>query len=266
MENIAFTTLVILILAVPGYMARLAYYSEDFTKDVLPKNLTEEISLAILYSLPFHIVALKLIDYRYINYKSSLYVDIDSVFALLLGKNLSEGAGEPILSDKVYQHFDSIVLYFIGLAIVAVAVGWAIRKAVWRWKLDVKLPTLFRYRNRWLYTFTGRERLDEKELLFPIVDAMCLLGGEDTRLYRGVIIRFDTNDEGDLAEIHLGLAFRGKFLEDQKGKKTHSWKEIPGDYLVLKYDNVQSLNISLIPESLFNPDSPSFLKTQSPAQ
>ena len=61
--NIAFTTLVILILAVPGYIARSAYQTDKFTRDVLQRDITSGIVLAILYSIPFHFLGAAVINH-----------------------------------------------------------------------------------------------------------------------------------------------------------------------------------------------------------
>lgn len=157
MDNFVLTTLVALLLAVPGYFARTLYFSEDFSREVLPKSVTEEIYLSLLFSIPFHVVALWIIDQRYISGSTTIYVDYGMVFGLLTGKS-SPDVGETIsAADNLYRYFASIVGYFVGTATLAAIVGFVFRHVVWRFKLDVHLPSLFRYRNRWLYTFTGRE-------------------------------------------------------------------------------------------------------------
>lgn len=254
MENIAFTTLVILLFALPGYVARAVYYSEDFTREVVAKHLSEEIYLAILYSLPFHVTSFLLIDWSYITFRSNIFVDLEEVVGFLTGRFSKEGDGVSSLADNLYAHASHITFYFLGVALIAGATGRILRAAVWRFKLDVRLPSIFRYNNRWLYTFTGRD-MKSKESLLGIIDAMCLLAGDKTRLYRGVVVGFDSNMEGNLEQIRLGLAYRGKFKD---GTKEFYWEEIPGNVFVLKYNTVQSLNVTYMPASSFNPNSPSF--------
>lgn len=261
MDNFVLTTLVALLLAVPGYFARALYFSEDFSRDVLPKSVTEEIYLSLLFSIPFHAVALWIIDQWYISGSTSIYVDYGMVFGLLTGKS-SPDVGETIsAADNLYRYFGPIVGYFVGTAILAAIVGFGFRRVVWRFKLDVHLPSLFRYRNRWLYTFTGREWEGSKENVYVVVDAMCLLGGEKTRLYRGLVFGFDSDSNGDLEQIRLGLAYRGKF--DESNNEFY-WQEVPGSILVLKYDTIQSLNVTYIARSDFNPNFPSFRNPASP--
>lgn len=255
MENVAFTTLIVLLLAIPGYFARSAYFSEDFSRDVIPKSISEEIYLSILYSVPFHIIAISGINRCFESGRTNTYVDFEMALGFITGRFAKEGEGIAQLPDNLYQYFDSITLYFGALAIVAFGVGRIFRYAVWTFRLDVSLPSIFRYRNRWLYTFTGRD-MKSKEALLGIVDAMCLLTGDKTRLYRGVVVGFDSSPDGNLDQIRLGLAYRGKFAEGGGG---FYWEEVPGDVFVLKYNTVQSLNVTYVRKSSFNPNSPSFV-------
>lgn len=255
METFVLTTLVALLLAVPGYLARALYFTEDFSREVLPKSLTEEIYLSLLYAIPFHIFALWFIDQLYSRGITNTYVDYEMVFGFLSGKFSPEADGATRAADNLYQYFGPIIRYFFATAGLAVVAGIGLRHIVWRLTLDVRFPSFFRYRNRWLYTFTGREWERENEKVYVVVDAMCLLG-DKTRLYRGLVFGFDSNAEGDLEQIRLGLAYRGKF---QESDTEFYWQEVPGSILVLKYDNIQSLNVTYIPRSSFNPNSPSFL-------
>lgn len=254
MENLALTTLTILLLAIPGYAARSAYFRGDFSAEVIRRSLTEEIYLSIILSLPFHVIAVMLIDTLYIRSIFDTYVDFEIALRFLSGKVIADPESGRSLADNLYQHLKHLAGYFAGLTGVAIFAGLLLRKAVWHWKLDVSFPDLFRYNNRWLYTFTGRD-LEEKEPLYIVVDAMSVVG-EKTRLYRGVVIGFDTNTEGDLEQIRLGLAFRGKFSDDER--QEFYWQEIPGDVFIVKYATVQSLNVTRIRESEFDPIMPSF--------
>jgi len=263
MDNLAFTTVVALLLAVPGYLARAAYFTGDFSKEVLPRSLTEEMYLSFLYSIPFHVVAVWIINECFARGTSSHYVDLELVLEFLSGRLGKEADGMVQLSDNLFQFYNPIVAYFGGMAATATVLGYVLRRAAWKFKWDIAIPAVFGYRNRWLYTFTGREsEYLTGEYHYVVLDVMCSLGGEKTRLYRGVVGGFDADSNGDLEQIRLALAYRGKFREP--GGEFY-WQNIPGEVLVLKYDSVQSLNVTRIPESKFNPDSPSFLTNETPA-
>lgn len=82
--------------------------------------------------------------------------------------------------------------------------------------------------------------------MIPVVDALVDLG-EKTRLYRGVVWDFTTDETGALQDILLIQALRGKFGEDAGEEEEFYWQEIPGDIFVLKYSNVLNLNITYLP-------------------
>src|SRR6266542_4745710 len=63
MTNIAFTTLVFLVLAYPGYIFRNRFYAGEFTRQGLPVNWTDDVVRAVLYSIPFHVIALSTVEF-----------------------------------------------------------------------------------------------------------------------------------------------------------------------------------------------------------
>jgi hypothetical protein len=246
--NIAFTTLVILLLAMPGYIARSAYLTDDFTRDVLPTNLTNEIALAILYSLPFHFIGITLVTHLYLSGYITTNVNFDVLFRLLAGQYGNDGAEFSRLSNNLYQYVHRIAAYFFCILLAALLSGILLRKIVWNYKLDVRIPTLFRYRNRWLYLLTGREQLNLEDPYITVVDALTELGST-TQLYRGMVVGFTSNENGNLEDLYLGDTFRGKFAELASGGKLFEWHEIPGEFFILKYADIKNLNISFIPAS-----------------
>lgn len=260
MGNIAFTTLIVILFAIPGYMVRRFYYLEQFTREVLPRSLTEEIYQSILYSLPFHCFTVLVIDGMYLAGFFPVYVDYEILLRFLSGMVTTDSDGINKAADSLNRYIPFIIIYFLWTATLGITCGEVLRVLVWNYKLDVKHPSLFRYPNRWLYTFTGRDWEKGDEYQHVVLDVMCNLTKEKTRLYRGVIFAFETNANGDLEQIQLSLTYRGKF---KKEDGTFYWEQVPGDILVLKYDLVQSLNITRIPESKFNPDSATFLKEET---
>lgn len=259
MGNIAFTTLVVLLLAIPGYLVRRFYFLEEFSKDVLRKNLTEEIYQSILYSLPFHVLAVLTIDGLYRAGLFPIYVDYEIILRFLSGMAISDQDGITKAADSLNQYLIYVVWYFATTASIASLCGLKLRKLVYRNKLDVKLPSLFRFPNRWLYTFSGRDWDTDNEYKYVVLDVMCTLTKEKTRLYRGVVFGFETDSDGDLEQILLFFAYRGKF---KKEDDSFYWESVPGHVLVLKYDCVQNMNITRIPESKFDPNSVTFLKEE----
>ena len=86
MTNIAFTTLVILVLSFPGYVLRASYYAGKFTSHVLPRNWTEDIARAILISLPLHLTMLSV--FEWLQYSGVIHTTLtfEVVFRILAGE------------------------------------------------------------------------------------------------------------------------------------------------------------------------------------
>jgi hypothetical protein len=241
--NIAFTTLVILLLATPGYIARSAYLTENFTREALPaSNLTNEVVQAIIYSIPFHFATVAFLTHVPLSWTAP--VSFDVVFRLLAGEYGDDGKAFASITGNLYAHVHHIALYFAVLSFAALLIGVTLRDIVWKYKLDVRLPAIFRYRNRWLYILTTREKTDQTGDYITVVDALCEQGG-GTQLYRGMVLGFISNTEGELEDIYLGDAFRGVFAQTESGEQ-FEWHEIPGDNFVLKYAEIKNLNISYL--------------------
>lgn len=246
MSNIALTTLVILLLVVPGFVARSAYLSSRFTNDVLPKNLSDDIARAFLYSLPFHIAGIGVVAHFHLM-GIGVGINIPILFRLVSGDYGKDSVFAPEIIDNLSQYLHQIGLYFIVLVGLAFGTGRALRWWVWRQEWDLKYPSLFGYKTKWLYTLFGRGKTSGtlgKDYL-PYVDVIVDLG-EKTRMYRGVVSEFTTDDTGTLKDIVLLAALRGKFKKVEEGGSAFYWEEVPGDCLVLRYSEIKNLNVTYV--------------------
>jgi hypothetical protein len=140
--------------------------------------------------------------------------------------------------------------------LAAFGLGHLFRVIVWQFKLDVKLPWLLRYRNEWLYTLLGRDVPTPSEYpnakVYVRVEALTKIPTEEegkTRLYRGIVEGFTTEDTGALRDILITNAERGTFKQEGLlgAKKKFDWKPVrPGDLMVLKYSELQNLNVTYL--------------------
>ena len=122
--------------------------------------------------------------------------------------------------------------------------------------MDVRYPWLLRYRNEWLYTLLGRDvpvpaRYPNGKVYVRIEGLTRIPTGEagKTRLYRGFVEAFTTEETGALRDILVKDAERGVFESDPTNplKKKFSWKAInPGDLIILKYSELQNLNVTYL--------------------
>jgi hypothetical protein len=74
-------------------------------------------------------------------------------------------------------------------------------------------------------------------------------GGGRARLYRGIVEAFTTEEDGSLRDILLTEVERGKFLKEPAKEREFYWKAVaPGDLMVLKYSELQNINITYLLE------------------
>lgn len=247
MTNIAFTTLVLLVLSLPGYLAQAGYYSREFTKQVLPQSLLNDIARSIIISLPFHLLGLTLVE----SWQHAGWIKTDLNFEIVL--RLLSGHYENRFTDvinRLYGNKEKIVMYYVLLSVGAFLTGHALRHIVWHRQMDVRYPSVFGYRNLWLYRLTGRGKFPPDQEPVPYVDALVDLG-EKTRLYRGVVWDFAVDDTGNLQDLFLIKALRGKFTMREGATAEFSWQQIPGDFLVLRYSEIKNLNVSyFVPQAV----------------
>jgi len=154
MTNVAFITLVILVMAFPGYVLRASYYAGTFTRNVLPKSWTDDVARAVLYSLPLHIMAVTVFEMLQHQGIIRTTLTFEMAYRVLVGQyddKLAE-ITRTLYTNKLY-----LAAYYTSVLSAAFGLGHLFRVIVWQFKLDVKWPWLLRYRNEWLYTLMGRD-------------------------------------------------------------------------------------------------------------
>lgn len=254
MANIAFTTLIILLLAAPGAIARASYFSHEFTRQVLPRNWTDDIARAILWSIPFHFVGAAVVEFLQHCTQWRTTMTFLVMFRLLSGEY--DGQLEPIVA-RLYENAKYLTAYYGLMVLFAFGIGHLFRWVVWRWEWDIRWPKVFAFRSPWLYTLMGRGKLpvQANERILVYVDALTDLPANvsgRTILYRGLVSGFSTNEDGTLQDILLTGAYRGKFDHPQGwvarlcgDKPAFSWQPIePGNFFALRYSEIKNLNIT----------------------
>ena len=248
MENLALTTILLLILALPGYVAQRLYHSGNLNKAVLPRNLTGDVTTAFLLSLPIHFVGIAIVEH--LNHTWGVVPDINPeiVGRLIAGEYGPDSVLFPDLIDNGYQNIHWIIAYAFLITVLSSLGGLLTREVVWRKRLDLRYPNIFGFGSSWLYRLTGRDNLRGNptgQEVIPIVDALVNLG-DKTRLYRGIVSDFATDESGALREIFLVETVRGKFGLGENEEAEFYWEDIPGDTFVLKYPTVLNLNITYL--------------------
>lgn len=264
MSSIAFLTLIVLVMAFPGYILRASYYADTFTRRILPKSWTDDIARAVLYSLPLHFFWLSIAEclqhYRFIH----VPLNFEMVYRVLVG---DYGDILPSVAQGFYQSKLHIGAYYTIVLVSAFVIGHLSRLAVWNWKLDVTIPWLFRFNNEWLYTLMGRDVPIPAHYaggkIYVEINALTKIPSEDKdkfRLYKGFVEGFSTEENGALRDIFIKDAQRGKFVTEEGKKPVFEWKPVkPGQLMILKYSELQNLNITYLlelPQSAADHSSP----------
>jgi hypothetical protein len=260
--NIAFTTLVILILAVPGYVCRSVYFSGEFTRQLLPRSWTDDIAKAILYSVSFHVLWIAIFEFlQHLGWVHHS-LDVEIVLRLLAGEYGNAGTGRDdgfthILRSLAANKF-YLILYYGLVLVTALLVGLGIRRLVWKKELDVKWSWL-RYRSDWLYRLMGRGQMkgvphdDVDSWIDVLTDQPTEVPGK-ALLYRGLVAGFTTEEDGSLRDLVLTSARRGEFRVQDGDKREFEWTLIPGDFFVLSYSRVKNMNITYFQHSAVEAD------------
>jgi hypothetical protein len=256
MTNIAFTTLIILIFSFPGYVLRASYYAGKFTSHVLPRNWTDDIARAILFSLPLHLVVLSLFEWlQHVGLIQST-LSFGVIFRVVSGEYGDEFSAT---IANLYGNARYLMVYYLAVLALAAGTGYALRNIVWNWKWDVRYPWLFRYKNDWLYTLLGRDVPTPEgpeydgSRVYVRLEALTKIPLEDgdgrARLYRGIVEGFTTEENGALRDILLTEVERGKFRKEPARDREFYWKAVtPGNLMVLKYSELQNINITYLLE------------------
>lgn len=248
MASIPLATLMIVMLALPGYISRLFYFSGLLNKSILPKSFKDDIASSIIFSFPIHLLGIFLVEHLHHWFAIVPDINFHVTFLIISGHIWDDSNTGKIILDNVYTNIHWIISYCILLIVAAAGLGKGMNFLVWNFFLDLRLPSLFEFGNTWLYTLTGRkDRLNNPKNIeiFPVVDALAELG-EKTRLYRGIVFDFNTDDSGSLKEIFLMKARRGKFKpqDDVLDKSEFYWEIIPGNIFMLPYKSIINLNIT----------------------
>jgi hypothetical protein len=247
--NIAFTTLVILLFAFPGYLAISGYFSGEFTRQVLTPNWTDDIVRGLLFSMPFHLIGIGIFECLQHNGFIHHSLNFEIAFRIMTAE-FGNSSNLSHIVNKLYANMGYIIFYYIGVLALASSIGHLFRILVWKWELDVKFPSLFKYRNDAIYRLMGRGQLPvPHNKILVWVDALTDQQTEQpgkNRLYRGIVAGFTTNADGTPRDLILTGARRGKFVQgEQEGEYIFQWEPItPGDYFSLKYRDIKNLNIT----------------------
>ena len=254
----AVSAIFLLILLLPGFILQTAY-TKGFWRWNSPtsaRSLTERVPAGIILASVLHLAwttAAAVIGYS---------VNLRAVFMLLTG---TYGHDEVHFDTALIAFTDNpykVFFYFASLNLASALIGYAAHAAVRRFGLDRKTRVL-RFNNQWFYLlsgeitqFKGSPDIDQEidgVLLTTIVHHT-----DGDYLYRGLVADFFFDRDGSLDRVLLTLPARRKLADDRKTEEIGSpesearYYDIEGDYFVVKYSEMSTLNVDylfVIPEA-----------------
>lgn len=247
--NIAFTTLIILVLLLPGIFFSRFYYSGEFSKQYFKPTIFELILSTLIQSIILHTFWLIL--------WTSVGYDLDYYVILSLISGIKDADHIEIIVKKVEPSIVNIVAYNLSLWVAALLLGILAKFLVRKLKLDRKYSML-RFQNEWHYIMSG-EMLDfpgvkgttkqvDVRSLDILVDSSS--GGI---IYSGLLQNYILSKDGGIELINLTNVTR-KFL-DPKLKEANNISattlhgpayRLEGSTFAIPYSSIQNIHITYI--------------------
>lgn len=235
--NIAFGTVLLFLIFVPGIVLRRTYLSGPFSKKYLNTKPIDELMWAIVPGAILQILGI-LTTQRLFEHD----IDFTSIAYLLIGTK--EDANSAYAFAALKNHAAEIMYYNLSLWGIAAILGWTSMKAVRAFKLDRKY-LLFRFGNLWHYLLSG-EILDfpkisgeSKNIGFALLDVL-VKDADKSIIYSGELVAYELASEGGLSTITLKNVYR-RYLEDDENED--KYYDMPGEFFVIPYARIVNLNI-----------------------
>ncbi|MCP1300955.1 hypothetical protein NK356_17400 [Chryseobacterium sp. S0630] len=238
--DIALSGIVLLILILPGISFAKGFYSGEFsnqytTSDFYNLLINTLFPSLILYLLSYPIIYLFNYDFK---------------FDILLGLVSSNDDVIKLAIETIEKNKIAIIIYQILINTIGYLIGNGLKKYVLSESLDTSYDIL-KYKNIWHYIITARLLNFEKnshilqndtveDVDFTHIDALVNVN-DQTFIYKGVLADYQLAKDGGLDLLILTNAQR-KLISDSRG----SYKDIKGNYIILKYSDLINLNLTFI--------------------
>ncbi|MBU1170014.1 MAG: hypothetical protein KKD44_10670 [Proteobacteria bacterium] len=229
--NIAFSTLVIIMILSPGFIFKKSYSWGDGGFFDEYKPLSSYTAICVIISIFFNLIAVSIVEGLHL-YK----VEIDTILDILISsKTFKHG---PIVSS-----YKQILIYFFVLYLSSWLLGKLLQKIVIKTGIDIKLPWLFKFEAPWYYILKRPKDGYGKEIKNPVIFIDVTVGIEGTSyLYRGVLQDFFFDKGGNLDRIFIEGVCRRNF--PFSGKVSTGWVEFTSDRFLVKYKDITSMNVT----------------------
>lgn len=261
----AVSAILLLILLLPGFILQSAY-TKGFWRWNSPtsaRSLTEQIPAAVVLSSILHAI------WATLSGTIGYPVNLDAVAMLLLGSYGHEETHFNVTVSALTTNPYKVFLYFVSLYAVSALLGymshWIVRERGWD-----RSTRILRFNNQWFYLLTGeitefREAQEEFPEIAGVLLTTVVHHQQQDWLYIGVIADFFFDKSGALDRVLMTSVERRKLSEDKKTDEEidpdQRYYDIEGDYFVLRYSEMSTINIDYIfvtpetdAESVAHPD------------
>ena len=260
--NIAFSTLVVFLLLIPGLAFLRLYYSEEFSKEYFKTSFFEVVISALLPSIILHSVFCLLI-----------YIIGDSVSLIVIGK-LIAGDNKDIQEGikNIQDNIWGIVAYYLCITLFASFLGIYLRMHVRTRGYDRTIK-LLRFQNYWHYILSGeilqfptlpihirklatKKEIDHEEkknfIDLTYVDAL-VATNEGSIIYTGILVDYQLTKLGEGLNLITLKGVSRRYLSVDKDnvneefgyrEELKNYYRMPGDLFVIRYDQMINMNVT----------------------
>lgn len=238
--NIALSTLVLVILLIPGFLFRRFYYSGEFSREYFKQNFSDLILPSLILSGIINTFCYSII------YVLGFHSDaIPAISTLLSGTTDSSRVSEAI--NTLFLEFYPGLSYFLFAGLIGAFAGFFGKYLVRTYKLDRRYK-LFRFQNEWHYLFTG-EILDFQDIQgsaktaeLTFVDAL-VNTSEGSVIYSGILSSYVLSSSTGIDRIYLSDT-RRRYLKNDDQNDPERYYDMPGDFFVIFASQIINLHIT----------------------
>jgi hypothetical protein len=220
------------------------------------RRITDELAYGIVFAILLHALWLTL------SKALGFDPDVPSALMLLTGNFGDKSNHLDLALSSVADHELSVGGYFVSLYACAAIAGAVGHRLVRKLRLDHH-TRIFRFDNYWYYMLTGEvlaffENEHESRTVDGVYLSAVINQGVNSYLYRGIVYDFTYDRDGGLDTIVVTDAHRRSLAADrdddsganedvsdssQLKSPDERYYEIHGDFFVLRYSEVRTLNL-----------------------
>ncbi|RYE28477.1 MAG: hypothetical protein EOP42_16775 [Sphingobacteriaceae bacterium] len=238
--NIALSTLVLVILLIPGFLFRRFYYSGEFSKEYFKQNFSDLILPSLILSGIINTFCYSLV--YLLGFRSDA---IPAISTLLSGTTDSVIVSRSI--NTLFLEFYPGLSYFIFAGLTGAVAGFLGKYFIRTYKLDRRYK-LFRFQNEWHYLFSG-EILDFPDIhssaktnQLTFVDAL-VNTSEGSLIYSGILSSYVLSSSTGIDRIYLSDT-RRRYLKNDDQNNPERYYDMPGDFFVIFSSQIINLHIT----------------------